>query len=130
MLLHRSVTISFRDKANNVADVVKNVFFGLLVGITFYQNGNISAPFFVLSDDSQTELVPNTNVLNFTALLFFIFLFQWYANTQSIPVLCQMDTLYRRELAAGAYSVSPYAIVTLVAKLPVMLILFTVFFCM
>lgn len=129
MLLHRSVTTSFRDKANNIADIVKTIFFGLVVGVTFYKNANISAPFFEINNDDPTQNQPCANIRNFTAIIFFIFLFQWYGNTQSIPVLCQMDVLYRREQAAGAYSVSPYAIVTLVARLPVMLVLFTVFYC-
>ena len=105
------------------AETIKHVYFGLLIGITFYNDAKISPPFLIyLNSDNEH---PDSELFNYTAIFFFTFIFLWYGNTQHIPNLCALDQLYRRELASASYGVFPYWLAAMLVRIPILLVLFT-----
>ena len=116
MLLSRGWNQSVRDVASLKAELVKHLFFAFVIGGAFFQKLRFSYPY------------DQNNVDDFTGVIFFTTMFFWYSNTQSIPNLAAMDQLYRRELAASAYSPLPYWAATIITKIPSLLLFFTIFF--
>ena len=122
MLLARNAIARKRDKLAIRAGIVKNVVLGVLQGVMFYGQANISKPFF----DSITGEIDG-KVTNVTKLLYFLMMNLLMGNQQTIPILCSRNTLYRRELASYTYSVAPYWISILVSDIPMILLNHTIF---
>lgn len=117
-------TTASRDLTSLKAEAIKHVYFGLLVGITFYGNGLVSAPFILTS--GTPSAYPSPTLTNFAAIYFFLLIVLFFGNLQFIPNLCAMDLLYRRELASGSYTPFPYWFAAIFVRLPIQLLLFTV----
>lgn len=128
MLLSRGWTTAIRDYASLKAETAKNVFFGVLIGATFFNNANISPPYLQSSATGDGGFAEPTSTLsNFLGIFYFAFIFLWFGNTQYIPSMCAMDRLYRRELAAGTYTPGPYTAAALLVRLPFQMLFHTIF---
>jgi ABC-type multidrug transport system ATPase subunit len=122
MILHRSWTGIMRDKGDLRAAVAKNVIIGLLTGIVFSGQADISEPLF----DEDTGLI-TADVSNICAMIFFVMMFCLMNNLQVIPSLCDRNAVYRRELASFGYCASPYWLVTCFVYLPLLVFTHTIF---
>jgi ABC-type multidrug transport system permease subunit len=116
MLLSRGWNQSVRDVASLKTELIKHLFFAFVIGGAFFQKLRFSYPY------------DQNNVDDFTGVIFFTMMFFWYSNTQSIPNFAAMDQLYRRELAASAYSPLPYWAATIITKILSLILFFTIFF--
>jgi ABC-type multidrug transport system ATPase subunit len=122
MLMHRGWMSLVRDRADTRAGVVKNLLVGLLVGIVFYGQANIEAPFY----DPDTGL-PTSDCTNMTSLLFFAMMYCLMSNLQAIPALCAKDVVYRRDLASFGYSAAPYWAAACLSHLPMITLTHTIY---
>jgi len=127
MLLTRGWLTFFRDVPTLKAEVSKYIFFGILIGVTFRGDAyNIQPPFLhVASSSSSLHSFPTETLSNYNAILFFMFIFYWYGNIQHIPTIAALDNLYRRELAAGAYSEFPFWAASQITSMPLLVVLHT-----
>lgn len=112
MLVSRSWVAKARDYPDLKAQLFKNIVVGLLIGIVFFGQGDISEPFYV--DGVQEAEVSSVN-----SILFFTMMFTMVGNLQAIPYLSCQQTVYRRELASHAYYTTPYWISQLFTTSPI-----------
>ena len=91
-----------------------------MTAIVFTGQAETTTPFY-------TNGVPNAEVSNISALLFFSMTFCIASNMQAIPYLCLRNQIYQRELAAYAYAPGPYWLVASVVNLPILFINHLVF---
>jgi hypothetical protein len=92
MLMDRTWTALMRDVEDLRAQTAKNVVVGLLCGTVFYQQAADPEPLY-------TAGLLNSSVMNVTSILFFGMMYTLVSNMQSIPYLCGMNKLYRREVS-------------------------------
>eukprot|EP01031_Cornospumella_fuschlensis_P040541 gene40541-49419_t len=102
MLVHRDLLSISRDTHAIVALVSKNIVVGLLIGIVFFQQVKVTTPLF------NAYGVPEPEVTNISALIFFGMMHTMVSNAEAIPHLVTKSLVFRREINAFAYSVSPY----------------------
>lgn len=121
MLFHRGFIARIRDVADLKAHFLKNMIVGLLVGVLFYNQADISPPFFV-----NGAISPKVTGMN--AILFLSIMFGAVSNIQSIPMLCDQSALYRQEVAARAYRPMPYWFSSLMIPVPFLICFHLVFF--
>jgi ABC-type multidrug transport system permease subunit len=112
MLIHRTWLAKIRDYADLRAQFLKNFVVGILVGIVFYGQGDVSSP---LYSNGQ----PNSEVSNCSSILFFTMMYTMVGNLQAIPYLSSQIIIYRRELASNAYFPMPYWLSQLVTTIPI-----------
>lgn len=91
-----------------------------MIGIVFSGQAVTTYPFY-------TNGVPNSEIANVSALLFFAMAYCLQANMQAIPYLCLKNQIYKRELAAYAYAPAPYWLVATVVNLPILFVNHIVF---
>ena len=120
MLMHRGWFALWRDTQDLKASIGKNVVIGILIGIVFNNQANLSAPLF-------ENGIPTSQQLTMTSLLFFSMMYCLMSNLQAIPTLCSNNQVYRRDLASFGYSAAPYWASACVVNIPVMLIAHTIF---
>jgi ABC-type multidrug transport system ATPase subunit len=113
MLMSRTWLAATRDSTDMKAQFGKNFVVGLLVGIVFQGQADVSTPLYVNG-------VPTADVSNTTSLLFFGMMYCLISNTQAIPALCSRNQIYRRELASFAYAASPYWLASSITLLPIL----------
>lgn len=101
MLMSRAWKAKIRDTADLKAQLMKNVFIGIMIGVVFYDQGTASEPFY-------HDNIPSSDVMTVNAILFFTLMFTMIGNLQAIPYLCSQNLVYRRELAANAYTPGPH----------------------
>ena len=121
MLLQRTWISKIRDTDDLKAVVIKSIGTALLVGIIFYGEGATSEPLY-------TNGVPNATVYSVNSLLYFSLMNALMSNIQVIPSLCNINHIYRREIAAGAYGTVPFWFAQLIATLPIQFIPFCLYF--
>ena len=121
MLMHRSWTAQWRDRAELRATIGKNLLIGILIGIVFHKQGDLKAPLF------EANGIPSSQQLSVTSLLFFSMMYCLMSNLQTIPALCNRNQLYRRELASYGYATAPYWLSTCIVTIPLMFISNSVF---
>jgi ABC-type multidrug transport system ATPase subunit/ABC-type multidrug transport system permease subunit len=114
MLVERTWVAKIRDTADMKAQLVKNVSLGLILGILYYDDGEISGPFYV-----NGVTTPTTNSVN--SFLFVFVMITMVANLQSVPFLCRRMHHYKRELASNAYAPFPFWISSLLVLAPILL---------
>lgn len=120
-LFAREALAIIRDVNEVIAHIVKHLIVGLLIGVIFYDQVRVTLPIF----DSQG--VPDPEVNNISALLFFGLMHTMVSNVESIPHLCTRNLIFRREVSAFAYSVSPYWLAQTLAVIPLQLLGFLAF---
>lgn len=121
MLLSRTWLAKVRDTTDLRAQLVKNVVVGLLVGIVFFNQGDVSTPFYF-------QNVPASEVNTMNSIMFMNMMYTMIGNLQAIPYLCSQNLVYRRELAANAYSPAPYWLSMLITILPIQLFFHIIYF--
>jgi ABC-type multidrug transport system ATPase subunit/ABC-type multidrug transport system permease subunit len=121
MLFSRTWLAKIRDTTDLRAQLGKNVFVGLLVGIVFYNQGDASSPFY-------NNGVPEAQVNTINSIMFMNMMYTMIGNLQAIPYLCSQNLVYRRELASNAYSPLPYWISMLTTILPLQLFFHIIYF--
>jgi ABC-type multidrug transport system ATPase subunit len=112
MLMARSWLAKARDYTELKAQLFKNIVVGVLIGIVFYGQGNVSEPFY-------TNGIQSAEVSSVNSILFFTMMFTMVGNLQTIPYLCSQILVYRRELASNAYVTFPYWFSQLFCTLPI-----------
>lgn len=127
LLTHRNAIAIIRDLPEISAQLGKNIIVGLLIGIIFYNQVEITdTPLFTPPPLNQ----PLPEVTNISSLLFFGTMFTMVSNIQAIPYLISRNLIFRREVASFAYSVSPYWLSHCLTVIPIQLLGFTLFaFC-
>ncbi|RYG68794.1 ATP-binding cassette domain-containing protein [archaeon] len=121
MLLYRDFLSITRDTDAVKALVGKNVMVGLLIGIVFYKQVQVNTPLF-----NQVG-VPESDVLNISALIFFGMMYTMISNVEAIPYLVIKSIIFKREVNAFAYSVSPFWLSHTVTVIPLLLLGFLAF---
>jgi len=101
MLLHRTWLSKIRDTNEIFSQIAKAVVVGILFGAVWWDKGSPSEP---LYEDGHMS----SDTIAVTSLLFMISLYTVAGNLQAIPYLCSSIVIYRRELAANAYSPLPF----------------------
>jgi ATP-binding cassette subfamily G (WHITE) protein 2 (SNQ2) len=122
MLMTRSMVCTLRDVDDLQALLLKNIFVGALIGMVFYNQGHASEPLY-------SDGIPTAQVTSVSSLLFFGMMYVLIGNVQSIPNLCSLNTIYRREIASYAYSCAPFWLSQCIINIP-FLILFMLVFCL
>lgn len=115
MLVSRTWLAATRDTTDLKAQFGKNIVVGILVGVVFQGQADVSAPLYVNG-------VPSADVSNCTSLLFFGMMYCLMSNTQAIPALSSRNQIYRRELASFAYAASPYWLAACITLLPILIV--------
>ena len=123
MLMSRGYTARSRDTKDLRTQILKSVFTGFAIGICFLGKANISYPFYQVSDGGQ--LVPVSEVNTCVSLIFICIMYNLANNLQAISYLCEMDRIYRRELASFAYCASTYWVTQSILCLPMQFITHT-----
>ncbi|RYH28500.1 ATP-binding cassette domain-containing protein [archaeon] len=121
MLIHRDLLSITRDTHAIVALVSKNFIVGLLIGIVFFQQVKVTTPLF------NVYGVPEPEVTNISALIFFGMMHTMVSNAEAIPHLVTKSLVFRREINAFAYSVSPYWLSHVLTVIPLLLVGFMTF---
>ena len=112
MLLHRGWLAQSREVGLFVALVMKNMIVGVLSGVLYINQGNVSEPFYVHG-------IPTTGLSNCNAVLYLACTFMVFSNTSAIPGLISKTSLTMREMTAGAYGPVPnWLTVTILPILP------------
>ena len=134
MLIERGWVSLIRDKADIKAGVAKNLLVGVLIGIVFFDQGNLpkDTEFFEVSTDPETgvstqseQMTGETSTL--CAIFFFTMMYCLMSNLQAIPALCTRDIVYRRDLASFGYSASSYWAACMISNLPMVLMTHTLY---
>lgn len=120
MLMTRSWVNHVRDVREHQGLLAKNVVVGLLIGIVFWNQGETSEPLFENS-------VPTSQCISVSSLLFFGQMYVLMGNIQSIPYLCGLNTLYRREISSFTYSCAPFWLSQCIINIPALVFYHMVF---
>lgn len=120
MLMHRGWISLIRDHSDIKAAIAKNLIVGVLIGIIFYGQADISEPFYEFD-------IRTTECQNIISLLFFSMMYCLMSNLQAIPALCTRDIIYRRDLNSFGYSAAPYWAASLLSNLPMIVITHTIY---
>jgi ABC-type multidrug transport system ATPase subunit/ABC-type multidrug transport system permease subunit len=120
MLMHRGWTALIRDHSDIKAAISKNLIVGILIGIVFTGQANISEPFY-------ENGIRTTDAQNMCSLLFFSMMYCLMSNLQAIPALCTRDVVYRRDLNSFGYSAAPYWASSLLSNLPMVVVTHTIY---
>ena len=102
MLLHRGWLAQSRDKYLFVALIMKNMIVGIVSGVLYIGQGDVSEPFFIRGIG-----VPTSSFSNCNAVLFLTASFMVLSNTAAIPSLISNISFTMREMSAGAYGPVP-----------------------
>jgi ABC-type multidrug transport system ATPase subunit/ABC-type multidrug transport system permease subunit len=121
LLTERNILAIIRDIPEITAQLAKNIVVGLLIGVVFYQQARTTTPLF------GAYGIPNPEVQNISALLFFGTMFTMMSNMQAIPYLCSRNLIFRREVASYAYSVAPYFFSHILTVIPLQFLGFSLF---
>lgn len=121
MLMHRGWKSLIRDKTDTRAGIIKNIIVGILIGIIFWEQADISPPFF------KSNGLLTADTANMASLMFFTMMYCLMSNLQAIPALCTRDVIYRRELASFGYCASPYWASCLFSQLPYIVLTHTIY---
>lgn len=117
LLLYRNYLGILRDKKLTYAYLINHIVQGFFIGIIYYGQANMDKPVF---DDVNG--LPESSVNNLSLFLGLLILYIFNSNLQAIPHLITRTTLFRREVAAFAYAVSPYWLAHCVSVLPLQII--------
>lgn len=133
MLLHRNWIATVRNRADMDAVFSEAIIFGIIIGIVFFGQGDVSGPFYktVVDDhNGKVSTVTTTELSNMMALMYFVMMNCLLTCTQAIPYLTMKEIIYRRELESFAYSASPYWLASCFTQLPILMarhFVFTIF---
>jgi ATP-binding cassette subfamily G (WHITE) protein 2 (SNQ2) len=116
LLMYRCGLSIIRDRDETLAHLLKNFAVGLLYGIIFYGEADVSTPLF---DENG---LPTSDVLNVASLLYSSLMFVMMSNIQAIPHLISRNLIFRREVASFAYAVSPYWLAHTLSIIPMMVV--------
>jgi ABC-type multidrug transport system ATPase subunit len=129
MLMERGWVSLIRDKADTRAGIAKNILVGILIGIVFFDQGNLPKDtifFETNADGSQsTQMTGETSTL--ASIFFFTMMYCLMSNLQAIPALCTRDIVYRRDLNSFGYCASSYWAACMLSNLPMVLFTHTVY---
>jgi hypothetical protein len=101
MLLHRTWLSKIRETNEIFAQIAKSVVVGLLFGAVWWDKGSPSEP---LYEDG----LMSTDTIAVISIFYIMSMYSVIGNIQAIPYLCSRIVIYRRELAANAYSPLPF----------------------
>lgn len=121
MLMWRDGISILRDTDALIAVMVKSIVVGLLIGTVFFKQGETTLPMF------SPLGVPYAEVQNISALLFFGMMHSMITNVEAIPHICSKNLIFRREINAFTYSVSPYWLSACISPLPLLFLGFLIF---
>jgi hypothetical protein len=116
MLFRRTWLSYIRDVDQLYAKLFKSITLGVVMGIVFYNQGNPSSP--LLANG-----IPEAKTLSVISIIFWVTSLVCVMNIESMPLLCSLNPLFKRELNAFAYSVAPYWLSQCLTNIP-----FIVFF--
>jgi ABC-type multidrug transport system ATPase subunit len=133
MLIERGWVSLVRDKADTRAGMAKNIIVGVLIGVVFYDQGNLpkDTEFFPISVSPTGEVTQSEQMSGetstLTSIFFFTMMYCLMSNLQAIPALCTRDIVYRRDLASFGYSASSYWAACMISNLPMVLTTHTLY---
>jgi ABC-type multidrug transport system fused ATPase/permease subunit len=119
MLLHRSNRAIYRNRQNVIKRIILSLAMGLVFGFVFYQGGNTSEKPYALDRNGGRVLNSQT-----VTSMYFVLIYALVSNAEYIPSIVALNGVYRRELAAGAYSPGPYWLSMWLTHLPMVAIRF------
>eukprot|EP01039_Chlorochromonas_danica_P004846 gene4846-5314_t len=120
-ILKRQCTAIVRNRQEIIAQLAKNALVGGLIGTIFFNQVEVTLPLFDMFG------VPQAEVNNISALLFFGMMYTMVSNVESIPQLCSLHRIFQREVLAFAYSVSPYWLANSLSVIPLQVVGFVFF---
>jgi ATP-binding cassette subfamily G (WHITE) protein 2 (SNQ2) len=112
MLCQRTLISNIRDVNLLAIKLVQRVLAGILFGLIYYGKGSVSRASLFSGN------VATANVTNISSMFFFLVAFVCITNIESIPDLCILNSIYKRETNSFTYSVGPYWLAHCVSQIP------------